>query len=325
MAGPRTSTRSKGGRKTIPDDSESRDASSPTGGGRGNVPPPDKWKSCFLKQKQLKTELLFFQTKIDIDNVKRLSVSEIDYFIAKIESMELRNSNNYEEMLLLSTDQNDESENIYFQTMEIIIDLISSLKKQKAILDNSTKQNPIAIPQKSSDMILPQLNIPKFDGDIQEWKSFQSMFVSAVKDNVSYSGSRKLQFLKSILGPKALKHINYLDICDQHFDEAWKILEDRYDNKKDLIMSHLKVLFEQDQLTSENATNLRSLIDTTKECLHSLKVLGAPTEHWDYIVVYIILGKLDFGSRRNWELSLASNELPTLNKLIDFFNIRTKD
>ena len=115
----RHSERTKGNRKSTRDASGSRDASPPpAGGGRGNAPPSTKWKSCFTKQKQIKTEILYYQTKIDVDNIKRLSIEEVLDFIEEIQAIKLRNSKNYEDMIVMDY-ENDESETIHFQILEI--------------------------------------------------------------------------------------------------------------------------------------------------------------------------------------------------------------
>ncbi|ODM90728.1 hypothetical protein Ocin01_15954, partial [Orchesella cincta] len=44
---------------------------------------------------------------------------------------------------------------------------------------------------------------------------------------------------------------------------------------------------------SESSHGLQQLLDTTKECLRTLTVLGRPVEHWDDVIVHFILERMD--------------------------------
>ncbi|ODM86985.1 hypothetical protein Ocin01_19697, partial [Orchesella cincta] len=87
--------------------------------------------------------------------------------------------------------------------------------------------------------------------------------------------------------------VKTLTICDANYDEAWQILTERYDNKREIIHSLLKRLFNQQHLTSESSQGLQQLLDTTKECLRTLTVLKRPVEHWDDVIVHFILERMD--------------------------------
>src|SRR6476659_5800681 len=172
----------------------------------------------------------------------------------------------------------DQAENLHlhFEVDDGLEELVICLQEKQALLKPEVSktipiiQTAVELP----DIRLPQLYIPKFNGDFKEWKSFQDLFKSAVNSNKNISGARKLQFLKSVLGSETLRHIQYLSISDENFEKAWSILESRYDNKRELMNSHYRILFNQASMEKENPYELRKLLDTTIECVHALGNLG---------------------------------------------------
>ncbi|GBN62327.1 hypothetical protein AVEN_172279-1 [Araneus ventricosus] len=77
-----------------------------------------------------------------------------------------------------------------------------------------------------SDVKLPTLSVPTFNGKIENWIMFKDMFVTSVIDNKSISNSMKLQYLKASCRDEALRVIQSISISDANFDIAWKLLED---------------------------------------------------------------------------------------------------
>ncbi len=170
---------------------------------------------------------------------------------------------------------------------------------------------------------LPRLELPKFDGNLQDWVSFRDLFVNAVH-NSSLSNVDKLTQLKTLLTGEAARQIRSLVLSDANYDIAWKSLQDRYENNRELLFTILRRLFNQSQVPANNATAIRSLIDTTKECVRSLDVLSIPTQHWDAVLIYLTFTKLDPTSRELWEQSLADTDIPALSKMYEFMEQRSR-
>lgn len=170
---------------------------------------------------------------------------------------------------------------------------------------------------------LPPLELQKFSGNLQEWVSFRDLYVTAVH-NSALSKVEKLTQLKSLLTGEAARQVRSLVLSDANYDIAWQALKDRYENNRELLFSIMKRLFSQPTITNSSATSLRSLIDTTKECVRSLEVLSIPTQHWDAVLLYTIFSKLDATSRELWEQSLPDTNVPALSKLFDFLEQRAR-
>jgi hypothetical protein len=179
---------------------------------------------------------------------------------------------------------------------------------------------PVATAGARSSVKLPRVELPSFNGNFDNWQSFQDLFIATVHNNTSLSGAQKLQYLKSCLCGEASHLIKSFTVTDQNYTEAWGILTDRYDNKREIVNSIIKRLHNQHVLKSESAYALQKLIDTTNECLRSLKVLGRATDQWDDLIVYLVTDKMDPESRREWAKTLKGVEPSTFKELSDFID-----
>ncbi len=170
----------------------------------------------------------------------------------------------------------------------------------------------------STAVKLPTISLPTFDGKFSEWTSFKDLFEAAIANNNEISGAQKLQYLKTTLRGEPSNLVKYLTTTDTNYTEAWRILTERYDNKREIVQSLVSKMLDAKPARSECARELQLLLDLCLESLRSLKVLGCPTDKWDDLLIVIIVKKLDPVTRREWAKSLTGNDLPTFAKLETF-------
>lgn len=163
---------------------------------------------------------------------------------------------------------------------------------------------------------LPKLELPQFDGTYIGWTPFKDMFKSMVIDQPGITNARKLQYLKSSCCNEAEDIVSEYETIDANFTPAWDALEGRFENARMIICSHLSVLFNQPNITTESAASLRLLLRTTQKCLRSLKLLGGPTDHWDWLLIHIVVVRLDSKTRRYWELTHTTKVMATWDQLV---------
>ncbi|XP_023218015.1 uncharacterized protein LOC111620330 [Centruroides sculpturatus] len=116
--------------------------------------------------------------------------------------------------------------------------------------------------------------------------------------------------------------LHSIEVSDGNYTEAWKILQDRYENERQIINSHLKALFQQPRARTDSASEIKRLLDTTVKHVRALAVLKLPTDHWDHILVYTLSNKLDDETRKQWELKATTTTFPTFNELKQFLEQR---
>lgn len=68
--------------------------------------------------------------------------------------------------------------------------------------------------------------------------------------------------MRASLKDNAASTISGLDFCADNYQSAWKILCDRYDNKRLLENHHLNSLLKINPLQKESSTDIRNLVDT---------------------------------------------------------------
>lgn len=214
-----------------------------------------------------------------------------------------------------------------FKQHETDIETISSnLERLKLQLlkSSQTSQATEAAKVPAVEVRLPKLELPTFDGNLEEWLSFRDLYVAAVHDNTGLTGAQKLQYLKASVKGDAAILLQAVSITNDNYEQAWELLNNRYQNRREIVTATLKRLVNHPAMRSESPTELRKLVDTTMECIRSLKVMKVPVEHWDIIISYLIVDKLDRESKQQWELNIKSGDIPPLKELMEFLDQRSR-
>lgn len=201
-----------------------------------------------------------------------------------------------------------------------------ALAKFKSSSSDKIHANNDSSSRKSTFVKLPKISIPVFSGKYTEWTTFRDLFVSMIHNNDTLDSVQKLQYLKGYLSGEAEQLIRYIPVSEANYIQCWEQLEERYNNKKYLSHCILKRFLSQKNATTESASFLRELMDTSSDCLNALSNLGIDVTTWDIIVIHLLSLKLDPESRKQWELNVTSNvtsdSLPTFGQFKEFLTGR---
>lgn len=96
----------------------------------------------------------------------------------------------------------------------------------------------------NSTFHLPKLEAPTFNGSFDTWLSFYDSFKSMCHDNSAIPTIQKFHYLKACLKGDAAEIIASLETSTENYTVAWNLLKQRYNNKKFIIDTHLKALFD---------------------------------------------------------------------------------
>lgn len=169
---------------------------------------------------------------------------------------------------------------------------------------------------------LPVIKIPNFDGTYYKWLEFKETFYSLVHNNERIKNIHKFHYLNSYLEGEAARVICNLEISDQNYSQAWQLLCERFDNKRQLINNHLNSLCNFESVRETNKS-LRFIIDHVTKNLRALSSLGLPTESWDVLIIHLVTAKLDNPTYLKWEEHRNSiADLPTLDDFFSFLKNR---
>ncbi|XP_046145641.1 uncharacterized protein LOC123988926 [Osmia bicornis bicornis] len=213
-------------------------------------------------------------------------------------------------------------EECYQESLDYMSEILDKTSSTQETASEKGNLQPVKL---RSQSLLPQIQLPSFDGTFEQWESFRDKFQSIVINDNSLSNVERLHFLCSALTGDAKKAVNHLPTTDANFEVAWQLVKNRYENKRRLLSTYLNNLFSLPQVTSESAKELRSLGDQLNVSIHGLKNLKRPVEHWDDVLVFLGTQKLDRSSRKAWELQFGdTSELSTYVEFDKFLESRVR-
>ncbi|XP_035457975.2 uncharacterized protein LOC118281504 isoform X2 [Spodoptera frugiperda] len=170
---------------------------------------------------------------------------------------------------------------------------------------------------------LPKIDLPHFDGNYQCWLEFRDTFTSLIHDNASINNINKFHYLRASLQGTAASLIKNIEFRSDHYMIAWDLLCERYNNEYLLVANHLQALFfDVKSVSRESSVSIRSLVDVINRNIRALANLKRPTQHWDDIIIFVMVKKLDLITSREWEEYRNNNieGYPTITQFCSFLN-----
>ncbi|UYV77376.1 hypothetical protein LAZ67_15000774, partial [Cordylochernes scorpioides] len=197
-------------------------------------------------------------------------------------------------------------ENFVFQIEEILeVENVSQpVKSEQSVISN---------------VKLPKFNLPVFSGEMSQWLSFKDLFLVTIDKNTTLSDIQKLKYLHSSLKGDAARIIKGFPITENNYQQAWKTLIERYDNKREIIFSQLDKIFKIKLYKISTSKAMYELLDICNESLRNLETIGLErNEMVDVMLIHFLQKKLDIPIRQQWELSYDNQELPSYQRFISF-------
>lgn len=295
------------------------------GDGKGNTAQNDlaQWK---VRRGQIKSQLTKFQTFLceDKSNDKtqlRLRKEKIEMLWEEFDNVQsqIETKDASEEQLA----NRDTFTEMYFDLMSKAEDrLITKCNTTNELEENITTGSSSKITHRSNYIKLKPLEIPIFNGAFEDWSAFKDIFKSLVHENEELTKVEKFHHLKMSLSDEALKIIKNLETSEINYTAAWKIITDRYDNKRLLIQSHTKSIYELPHIRDESAEKLRHFTNTLNQHRQALQALDHDPDQWGALLLHVITSKLDANTVRQWETLNAKKELPTIKEIINYLHDR---
>ncbi len=169
---------------------------------------------------------------------------------------------------------------------------------------------------------LSPITIPKFDGQFKKWMSFKSLFMSIIHENKTLSNVERLQYLQTNVVGEVFKMISHLQLTNDNYEIAFRLIMDRYDNPRKLADVYLDTLLDLPATSGKSASSLKVLHDTVKECIEGLNTAGVEFCETP-LLTRLCLRKLDTENLRAFEQSLKNpKQLPSFQVLLEFLETR---
>ena len=89
---------------------------------------------------------------------------------------------------------------------------------------------------------LPKLQLPVFDGNIQQWQEFWDSFNSAIHEQQTLPAVSKFNYLKSVLKGSASSVIAGIPLTSENYTVAVKLLQEKFGRKEAIVeVLHFKL------------------------------------------------------------------------------------
>ncbi|XP_013161253.1 PREDICTED: uncharacterized protein LOC106113074 [Papilio xuthus] len=257
----------------------------------------------------------------------RITKGYVDTRIDTLEKLRAEFNSNHRELIQIIRPEQEQvlpyfTNDKYDEFEEMYIAHMSDLKEVQSKF--TEKHKPESNTPPCNEVKLPRIQLPTFSGKYEEWQTFYDMFLSLIHNNEKLSAVQKLHYLKSSVQGEPESMLRNFATTDQNYDEAWKQLTKRYNNKRYNSNAILKILFSQKQINTDSSHGIKQLLDTTSSCLKALNNIGIRTETWDVIIVHLVVSKLDVESHKQWEqqISLMAEDMPSWSQLVEFLEAR---
>lgn len=174
-----------------------------------------------------------------------------------------------------------------------------------------------------TQIILPKIKLPEFDGTSTAWSTFIGLFNKIVHQNNTIDNGIKMQYLKTSLSGEAAKIVNHISPIAENYELCYDLLQKRFNNKREILGKLLDSILNLPKQNSENFYHLKNLHDTTFECIMSIKNLNIPVDQWDPLITHILLKKLSKETITNYECQLEdTREIQSLVKFLKYIESR---
>ena len=148
----------------------------------------------------------------------------------------------YDEEIMSYMSDEDEIEKEIFDSSQVRGDMQKMILRIETKLGTSCSVNDVTVSTSSRtarSAKLPKLTLKSFGGNVIEFQSFWDNSKAAVHDNNTLEKITKFNYLKSYLYGTALSTISGLSLTGDNYDEAVKMIEDRFGNKQVLINTNV--------------------------------------------------------------------------------------
>ncbi|XP_058445661.1 uncharacterized protein LOC131426915 [Malaya genurostris] len=214
-------------------------------------------------------------------------------------------------------------ENRFYDDKSYLMDKYKLLN-EAPILDQTSRTNVSFAHGSAPHVRLPQITLPKFSGNMDEWISFRDLYTSLIHWQTELPDVEKLHYLRSQLQGEAMAVIEALPITSANYLTAWELLVKRYSNFKIIKRKQIQAIFDLQLLRKESASELHSLLEGFERILKTLDQLVQPCDYKDLLLLHILSSKLDSNTRRSWEEYISAKETESLKDLIDFLTRRVR-
>lgn len=228
--------------------------------------------------------------------------------------------------LLASSDDNTKNDletlkARYQSTYQTYVSSVTKIGEQ--IESRRTDSDSIPSNASTPSIHLPPCDTEPFNGDYLSWPTFRDLFTALYIKNNRLSPVEKLFHLNNKTRGEAREVVRKAPLTNEGFDIAWKALQTRFENKRLLINTQLRFLFQLKSSAVESSNSIKELQSSINSVISALRLYDVDIGSWDPIFVYLCSTRLSTTTLALWEQSLQNKtESPTWCELDTFLTSR---
>ncbi|XP_063046862.1 uncharacterized protein LOC134440668 [Engraulis encrasicolus] len=168
------------------------------------------------------------------------------------------------------------------------------------VLENQNELTRLLMKQQLSST-LPQGNIPVFDGEVLEYKSFIHSFQNMIERKTDNNRDR-LQFLIQYTKGQAQKLVKSCEYMapDKGYQKALKLLKENFGNEYKICCAYLERALSWPHVKSEDAKSLQEYAMFIRSCCNAMDEMCYMEELDTVSTMKGIVGKLPFKLKERW-------------------------
>ena len=168
---------------------------------------------------------------------------------------------------------------------------------------------------------LPKLVLPKFRGDVTQWRTFWDSFNSTIHTNSYLTKIDKFNHLNSLLEGQALRAIQGLTLTESNYQSAIDILNQRFGKTQHIISTHLDELLKIAACTTDKTSQLRFVYDKISINVRGLEALGVNSSQYGSLLIPVVMSKLPQDVR----LQIARNTAQDVWEMLELLSVIRKE
>lgn len=127
---------------------------------------------------------------------------------------------------------------------------------------------------------LPKIEVPKFNGDMNDWPTFYDTYKRLIHENVTLSDIERFQYLLSYLSVEPLTIVRKLPTTGDNYLISFQSLEKRYQDKWVLLTRYWQGIFNVEPFNGNAASSLRNVLSAFAENLAAIEKFII--DMWDF-------------------------------------------
>ncbi|XP_046145489.1 uncharacterized protein LOC123988787 [Osmia bicornis bicornis] len=135
---------------------------------------------------------------------------------------------------------------------------------------------------------LPEIALPKFEGEYNRWQAFKSAFTSVIMERDDLAEVDKLHYLKGAVSGNAAHVIAHLPATNEAFQKAWKLLDERFENKRLNVQSYMDRISDLKPMKQRRASSLIKMTNIIGESQEALTTFGLNDPHSCFLLNHLV-------------------------------------